>query len=232
MPLQAFLLCADPDTVKILAMELAKLDFAIEQARSPVEAFERLSQNRFDLIIVDDLDSESTALVLHGVRTGENNKRSFVIAVADPESTGVKAFRSMGANLLMYRPITPDRAATSLQSAVEVLKHERRRSLRLPAEITVSVSGDGTDGTQVTHATIEDCSEGGVALRTADLLQLGGPLRLVFTLPHSPEPLELTGELVWKDAYGRSGIRFIGIPESVRQTISDWLRSLGCATGS
>ncbi len=227
MPLQAFLLCADPDTVNTLTAELAKLDFGIEHVQNPVEAFERLNQNRFDLIIVDNLDSESTALVLHGVRTGETNNRSFVIAIVDQEAAGLKAFRAMGANLLMYQPITAERAATSLQTAVEVLKHERRRSLRLPAQVTVSVSSDGT---QVTQATIEDCSEGGVALRTAELLQLGGPLKLVFTLPHSPEPVELTGELVWKDVYGRSGIRFIGIPEDLRQTVSEWLRSLGCAT--
>jgi CheY-like chemotaxis protein len=218
--LQAFLLCPDDSIAELLTQALSRREVHVERATDFMQAFDRFREQAFDLILIDTADAERALLVIHGIRTGQASQRAFIVALADPESPSMRNFRDTGANMLLYKPLTPDRAAASLDTAITAMKHERRISLRMPLHMTISVSFNGH---RELSAEIEDCSDGGMAVRTAEPLPVG-PLKLLFRLPDVPDPQEVTGEVVWKDLYGRSGIRFVNVTERTRRLLADCLR--------
>jgi CheY-like chemotaxis protein len=224
MPLQAFLLCPDDSAAQLLSQELSQRGVEVERASDFMEAFDRLRQKNFDLILIDTTDGERALLLIHGVRTGQTNRRGFIIVLADPQSAGMRNFRDTGANMLLYQPLTAERVATGLDNAITGLRQERRISLRMPLRITLSIT---MNGHQEMRAEIEDCSEGGMSIRTAEPLPAGGPLKLQFRLPNSADLQEIAGEVIWKDLYGRSGIRFLKLTDSTRRLLVDCLRPTG-----
>ncbi len=221
MSSNAFLLCPDSSTAELLAGELARQGVPVERASEFMQGFDRLAQQAFQLIIVDTADSERALLVIHSVRTGTLNARAFVIALAEPGAAGTRNFRESGANMLLFKPLTPERVSTSLENALTAMKHERRLSSRRPLTMTISI---GMNGQREMAAEVEDCSAGGMAVRTAEPLAPGGALKLRFHLPNHRELQEASGEVVWKDLSGRFGIRFLDLTEDTRRLLSDCLR--------
>jgi CheY-like chemotaxis protein len=218
---KACVLCPDDSIAQLLAGELTSRGVETRRVPDFVEGFDRLREESFDLILIDTADAERALLLIHAIRTGEANRRAFIVALADPQSLSMRNFRDTGANMLLYKPFTAERLSASFDSAVTAIKHERRVSLRTPLQMTISIT---LNGHKELAAEIEDCSEGGVAVRTAEPLPVGGPLKLLFRLPNSADLQEVTGELVWKDLYGRSGVRFVNASETTRRLLSDCVR--------
>jgi ActR/RegA family two-component response regulator len=223
MSSNAFLLCPDDSISALVVRELSQQGVAVERAADFMSAFDRLAQQAFGLIIVDTSDSERALLVIHGARTGTVNARAFIIALAEPGAPGARHFRDTGANMLLFKPLTAERVSTSLENALTAMKHERRISSRMPINMTLSIT---VDGQRDMAAELEDCSEGGMAVRPAEPLAPGGSLKLHFHLPNNAELQEVRGEVVWKDLQGRFGIRFMDLNEETRRLLADCLRPL------
>jgi response regulator RpfG family c-di-GMP phosphodiesterase len=224
MASNAFLLCPDGFVSELVGQELSRRGVPVEHASDFMQAFDRLAEQAFDLIIVDTSDSERALLVIHSARTGTVNARAFIVALAEPGAPGTRHFRDTGANMLLFKPLNAERLSTSLDNALAAMKHERRISSRMPLTMTISVS---LDGQRELAAELEDCSEGGMAVRTSEPLPPGGPLKLSFRLPHHADLQEVSGEVVWKDLSGRFGIRFTDLNENTRRLIAECLRPLG-----
>lgn len=219
--MKACLLCPDDSIAQLLTQELSRREVDVERATDFVEGFDRLREKVFDLILIDTADSERALLVIHSIRTGDASRRAFIIALSEPQAPGMRSFRETDANMLLYKPVTAEAVAAGLDSALAAIKRERRVSLRTPLQMTISIA---LNGHRELAAEIEDCSDGGIAVRTAEPLPAGGPLKLFFRLPNSPDPQEVTGEVVWKDASGRSGLRFLDVSEATRRILADCLR--------
>ena len=130
----------------------------------------------------------------------------------------------IAAYLLLFKPLNAERLSTSLENALAAMKHERRISSRMPLTMTISIS---INGQRKMAAELEDCSEGGMAVRTSEPLPPGGPVKLSFRVPNHADLQEVSGEVVCKDLSGRFGIRFTDLNENTRRLIADCLRPGG-----
>jgi c-di-GMP-binding flagellar brake protein YcgR len=97
---------------------------------------------------------------------------------------------------------------------------ERRRYFRYPVEIPVHLKVP--QGPELT-ATSTNLSEGGMAMRIGGQLLKDTVAALRFTLPASNTALELKGQIAWSDGRGRTGIRFVEVPQSSQYQLDKWL---------
>lgn len=79
----------------------------------------------------------------------------------------------------------------------------------------------------------QDISEGGLFVATHQLRRVGERMRIRFTLPGRPQPIEAEVEVCWirEATPGRTidgadgmGLRFLEVPEDARAAISGFLK--------
>jgi hypothetical protein len=68
-----------------------------------------------------------------------------------------------------------------------------------------------------------DLHEQGFSVRTGEQLEVSRALTLSLELPETKSYIHGTGQVVWSDQTGRSGIRFSYIPEPSRKVLKQWL---------
>jgi hypothetical protein len=78
-------------------------------------------------------------------------------------------------------------------------------------------------GAEEARGTIVDLSDGGTSLRGGGNLPPAGKVYFQFALPGQPQPVRLSGEVAWQDAAGRTGIRFVDVPQTSRRLMHAWL---------
>jgi len=204
--------------IDILQRALLDLGIGVEVYSTADWAREDLSDSRFDAVIVD-CDVTGATGILQMLRTTSNNNRALTFAITNAESGLHNAF-DLGANLALQKPISVERARSSLRAAYGLIMQERRRYFRLALDIPVRVRPD--EQTQFV-ANSMNISEGGMALRSDDELQLNSLLKLSFLLPGQKGELEVRAIVVWKDARGHAGLRFEPMSVGTRQKLNDWL---------
>src|SRR5258707_5571603 len=101
---------------------------------------------------------------------------------------------------------------------------ERRRSVRQKLHTPVYASFNGPDsGMVVDLSELLDLHEGGFAVQTSERLEMNRAVTLCLDLPETRSFIHGTGEVIWSDDTGRSGIRFSSLPEASRQALKEWL---------
>jgi PilZ domain len=61
-------------------------------------------------------------------------------------------------------------------------------------------------------------------IQTANRLPAACKVYFEFALPGQPQLVRLSGEVAWQDASGRTGIRFLDVPQSSRRLMQTWLQ--------
>ena len=218
MEMRSLVLSQDEEMIEVLKHALSDLGIGVELYSSASGAEEDLRQHKFDAVIVD-CEVEGANEFLQQVKTTAANSRSLTFAIVNAD-TGLPSAFQMGANLAMQKPITVDRARSSLRAAYGLIMQERRRYFRFPVDVAVQISPDGST---TLHGTAVNISEGGMALKCETELQLNGSVRLNFCLPGFKDELEIRGEVVWKDSPGRAGVRFEPPSITARDRLAEWL---------
>src|SRR5713101_2564155 len=107
---------------------------------------------------------------------------------------------------------------------VEPPNGERRRSVRQKLHTPVYASFNGPQtGMVVDLSELLDLNEGGFAVQTSERLEMNRAVTLCLDLPETRSFIHGTGEVMWSDDTGRSGIRFSALPEASRQALKEWL---------
>jgi len=218
MELRSLLLSQDQEMIDVVQRALLDLGIGVEVYSTADWAREDLADSHFDAVIIDCDVSGATGL-LQTLRTNPNNNRALTFAITNADSSLRSTF-DLGANLALQKPISIERARSSLRAAYGLIMQERRRYFRLALDIPVRVAVN--DRKQIV-ANSMNISEGGMALRSDDDLPLNGLLKLSFLLPGQKADLELRGVVVWKDPRGHAGVRFEPMAVGTRQTLNDWL---------
>src|ERR1700688_240961 len=138
MSLQALLLCSDDKIVKVLRRVLSDLEIDVEISIDAVSAVRKLTRRRFEAVVVDCTDEDLAATVLSSVRSAPCNKRAIAVAMIDGQKAVRGAF-ALGAHFVLFKPITFDRARGSFRAARALMKCERRRNIRVPVELPVTL---------------------------------------------------------------------------------------------
>ena len=211
MTFQALLVTNDEEAATVLAQVLAGFGLNV-RACTHREAGGSLRSQRFNAIIADFDDPESAAWVLqHGYGA--------VTAVLLKDRTRVRSAFGLGANFVIYKPVSAAQAEATLRAAVALLRRERRRSVRIPVQVPVWLriqSGPDIDGILL------DLSETGMELLSALPLCPSASVGFRFSLPRSM-PIEGRGEVAWANPNGQAGVRFADLGEGPRARLKEWV---------
>jgi len=221
MNLQALVLCPDAKIVRILRRVLNELEIDVQHCADADTAIRKLTRHRFEAVIVDCTE-QLASQVLHSARSAPCNKRAVAVAIVDGDKTLGSIFE-LGAHFVLYKPISVERAKSSFRAARALMKAERRRNVRIPVEIRVTLTRDGGRGEQT--AFTFDIGEGGIALVQAPRLKSGQRMQVRFTLPGTDYILKTAGEVAWENAEHQTGIRFVDLAPESQLQLKAWLSS-------
>lgn len=189
-----------------------------------------ITRRKYDAVLVDCDDMHDGPAVLKELRHGKSNRNCIVFAVVSGRTTIQQAFE-MGANFVLDKPISIDRATRSVRAAQGLILRERRRYHRhlLKASGAIIV-----DSGSVLPVSITNISHGGISIECSRRLDEGGAARIKFQLPGSKQALEIKGEVMWSTPEGRSGIRFQVLSMEVKRELDAWLdrRALPLGNGA
>lgn len=220
MNLQSLLVCSDDRTLRVLRAVLGELEIEVKHFADPADATKELAHHRFEAVIIDCKGRGDYSL-LQGVRSARHNHNSVAVAIIDAHTDLHTAF-AMGANFVVYKPISSEKAKASFRAARALMKRERRRSARLHVDIPAYFRFENGDGEQ---ATISGLSEGGGSVRFASQpRKKTGLIGFCFALPDTTTVIEATGMIAWQDSRRRAGIQFATLSDSSRRSLKEWLR--------
>ena len=220
MDLRALVVSPDQDSASLLTLILSELGMAAEHTPSISRGLELLDSERFDAIILDYRADQSSEEFLSHLRRSAKNRASMLIAVVDSEFNARPVF-GLGANFVLYRPLSSERTRISLRAARGLMRRERRRAPRAPLSSTANVAYPGAPEL---NAVLTDLSDGGTSLQTANRIPPACKVYFEFALPGQMQLVRLSGEVAWQDASGRTGIRFLDVPQSSRRLMQTWLQ--------
>jgi len=216
----ALVVCPDQDSASLLTLILSEMGMAAEHTPSISRGLELLDSQHFDAIILDYRADRSSEEFLARIRQSPKSRASMLIAIVDSEFNARPVF-GLGANFVLYRPLSSERTRISLRAARGLLRRERRRAPRTPVSLTANVAYPGAPEL---NALLNDLSDGGTSLQTANRIPPACKVYFEFALPGQQQLVRLSGEVAWQDASGRTGIRFLAVPQSSRRLMQTWLQ--------
>lgn len=219
MPAHALLFSSDGNAVRVLRDALLEADLAVDHCRDAAGAIENLSTEKYTAVVIDASDYRERDGLLRQLRFMPLNKDALAIVVLSTQTHAAAAF-SLGANFLLYRPLSPERVRSSLRAAVRLIQRDKRRNRRAVVHTPANLSCPTTESAP---ATLLDLSQEGLSLQCDQPLPRQNKIYLRFTLPGQTQSIQLSGETMWQDSLGRMGIRFMDVPQSARRLLKEWL---------
>jgi CheY-like chemotaxis protein len=217
LDMQCLVLSADDEIVRPISSELRR--FGISARHHGIsDALELVRHERFDLVVLDcvGIDAAGDEL-LRALRATPSNRKVTTLAVAD-----AKQHASNAATLTLQRPFSAQALARALHALMGSMLQERRRTFRLPVEISALVTLDRGPATQVTVVNI---SEEGMAIQAPVNAAVSEHVTATFALPNSKTRVELEGVIVWSDKRGRAGIHIRNVQPAIKRAFDTWLRT-------
>lgn len=216
MSLSALLLSEDAAVMQILRPLLPELGIHTDQCASAESCRKLLSTQKYEAIIVD-VDAAGGFDFLGSLRQLPMTRHTIIFALVS--SLSVTAAFQAGANFVLEKPFSPERAMRSFRAAQGLILRERRRYFRHPVDLFATLEF----GSQTEGVTITNLSEGGMAIGVRTPLTPGLMLKWKFDLPEGKGTLEGKGEVSWSDGDGRAGICFVFVPRTYKIRLEEWL---------
>jgi CheY-like chemotaxis protein len=218
MNLTSLLICSDDRALRVLRSVLGELEIDVEHCADHASATKKLAQRSFEAVIIDCKDDRSFGM-LRSLRSGQQNSKSMAIAIIEARTNMQAAFK-LGANFVVFKPISTEKAKSSFRAARALMKRERRRSVRLHVNIAAYLRFQNGEGEQVS---ITGLSEGGMSVRFGGSpRKKAGAISFSFALPDTTTVIEATGTVAWQDSRHHAGIQF-ALPEASHQSLKEWL---------
>jgi CheY-like chemotaxis protein len=218
MTFQALLVSKDDETAAVLTPVLSGFGVGVQRCGYP-DALVRLTEQRFDAVVVDYDDPHSAALVLQNVDQAASGNSAVTVALLS-DKTKVRSVFGAGANFVLYKPISEQQAQAGLRAATALIKRERRRSFRVPVQVPVQLRVQG--GPEM-EGILLDLSEDGMDVLAAQPLYPSATIGFRFTLPDGRTEVEARGEVAWANPNGQSGVRFVDLSDNLRANLRAWV---------
>ena len=220
MDMSLLLVCADQDAAGLLMTVLAEMEMKAEHTPSILHGLERIGEQEFDAIAFDYRGDEASNEFLARLRQSDKNGTTMLIALVDEDCNSRPLF-GLGANFVLYRPLSAERTRLSMSAARGLMRGERRSSTRTRVYSTANVSYPGAPDLD---ATLINLSDSGTLIATQQRKLGEGKVYFEFALPGQGQLVRLSGEVVWQDFSGRAGINFLDVPQTSRKLIQTWLQ--------
>jgi CheY-like chemotaxis protein len=220
MNLSSLLVCADETACAVLRGVLEELDIGFELCADVARAAVRLAQERFDLIVLDCEKQSDVLMLLEESRSTRANQSSMAVVVVSGQES-IRQLFALGVNFVLYKPVSRERALSTLRAAQAVLRRDKRRKAR--AAVHTHATVDYADVTQA-RATLVDLAEDGMAVNFGEKLPPTCKVYFQFQLPGQTSALRLSGQVMWQDWNGRAGVQFVDVPKASRRLLDEWLQ--------
>jgi DNA-binding response OmpR family regulator len=227
MALQALLLSRDPEVHRTIRRVLDAANIDLDLCNTADQARHILMRRKYDAVLVDCDDIHDGSIVLRELRTGKSNKSCIAFALVNGRTNVQQAFE-MGANFVLDKPISVERATRGVRAAQGLIMRERRRYHRHLVHATGAILVDSGAELQLN---ITNISHGGISIECSRQLDEGGAARLRFQLPGSKRSMEIKGEVVWSTPDGRAGIRFQVLSAETKNDLDAWLEKRALPLG-
>lgn len=221
MALTSLVVCAEAQAIQVLSQIFHELRIEVEHTGEMSTAERRLAEQHFDAIVVDCKDQAAALEFIARARKTSENKSALIIGLVETREQ-VRHVFGHGANFVVYKPVTAERAASSLRAARGLMQREKRGKLRISLHAPASIAYAGEEDV---GATLLDLSEDGLALQAQRRLPPRCKVYFQFNLPGDKSTVRLSGDVVWQDSSGRVGIRFADVPQSSRRTLQEWIKA-------
>ena len=219
MTLSSLLVCADKAAVEVLRQVLEQLGIHLELCADPVRAAVRLAQEHYDLIILDCETQAGVVALLHESKSSRLNDSTLtVVVVAGQES--IREMFSLGVNFVLYKPVSHERALSTLRAAQTVLYRDKRRKARAAVHTHATIDYAGVERAK---ATLVNLAQDGMGVNFGKKLPPTCKVYFQFQLPGQMANVRLSGQVVWQDWNGRAGIQFVDVPQGSRRVLQEWL---------
>jgi len=218
MTFQSLLVSKDEQAAAVLTPVLSGFGLGVQTCGYP-DALCRLTEQKFDLVVVDYDDPHSAALVLQNAYQASSDGHALTVALLS-DKTKVRNVFGAGANFVLYKPLTALQAEATLRAATALMKRERRRSFRVSIQLPVQIRVQ--NGTEM-EGILLDLSEEGLDLLAAQPLYPSAIIAAQFSLPGGNSAIDIRGEVAWANPNGESGVRFVDLTEGLRSTLKAWV---------
>jgi TPR repeat protein len=111
-------------------------------------------------------------------------------------------------------------ALSSVQAAIPNRRRRVRHKIQTPAYATFTGQPNGA---MIELYEILNISEGGVAVQCQAPLEVGKRINLCLDLAECPDHIYTTGQVIWSNAAGRTGLRFAELPPFSLFRLREWL---------
>ena len=221
MTLASLLVCVDDAAAEVLRQVLEELNIRVETCPDAPRATIRLAQDRFDVVILDCNSQDEIIALLRDTRNSRLNDSTLAVAVVQGQES-IREMFSLGVNFVLYKPVSYERALSSLRAARAVMRKDKRRSARAPvhAHATIDYANVAQE-----KATLVDLAENGMAVQFGKKLPPTSKVYFQFKLPGQDSTVRLSGQVVWQAWNGRAGIQFADVPKTSRRLVNDFLNA-------
>ena len=215
--IECLLLSDDTEVQRIVQRVTNTLGMRLEVLQSTSQAADRLRHWRFDAVILDRGSNELQE-ILRDIRKGRRNRTCIALAIGQDPNSGA-AF-NMGANFVLAKPVGMERFARLMHAAHSLVVRQRLRYHRHAVNIDAKLNFGSVRDFPVN---ITNLSEGGAEIVVGSPVVVNGPIHIRFTLPETAFALEARGDVVWSNAEGRAGLRFVHPLVRGTQQFQQWL---------
>jgi CheY-like chemotaxis protein len=178
-----------------------------------------LERQRYDVVVIDCDDVYRGDWLLRNARKSRPNRSSVLVAITNGGMNPADA-ADLGADFILAKPLTPDRARIDLQSVCQAITADQRKGRRHPVQLPIFLSfGEVVDRRAETF----NVSNGGIGVRVTEPIQDDDMVHLRFRLPGCATAIRARGEIAWSDCEGNAGIKFIGMNPEHQSLLADWL---------
>jgi len=215
--LQLLLVSNDYITLKAIRAATAQLGAGLACMATSEAGCDYIGRRKVDGIFVD-LDMPDWQPVLDALRQGTSNHFAVAFACTTNRLTAKEAC-GRGCHFILEKPLRTGDIVSRVQSARELMIRERRRYFRYQVYLPVTLTLNGAEQ----HALIINLSEGGMAVRVMQSIELSALLDFSFELRAGP-PVSGRGNIAWRDREGMVGIGFQFFRDDGKNLLSDWIR--------
>jgi CheY-like chemotaxis protein len=222
MTLSSMVVSRDWQEVSVLECILGGLHMEVAVESEPQRALERITKSKIDALIVD-CDLNGSGQFFHELRQGAR-RVSTVPLVIMGKSKERRDMEATGAMFAFDKPISVEQAVRTLSAARNMILDGRLRYHRAGVDVPVTLKGKRQKNVE---AQLINLSQGGLQVRVDDGADVSDLQRASFCLPGSPTGIDCEikadVEVAWSDKRGNVGIRFVEIPEAVKNSLRLWL---------
>jgi len=220
MKFQALLVSRDDNAAEVLSRILLDFEVELERCLDLASIQQLLEEKRYDAAIVDMDDADTASHILQTLRQSATSRNAISVGmIGDPAN--VRSAFGLGANFILYKPISDDQAHASFRAATALLKRERRRTFRVPVQLPVTLNWEGSSEVE---GIVLDLSEDGLDVLSAQPLEAMQEVWFCFALPDSTQ-IEASGHVAWANSNGQSGIQFGQLPAEQHGILRAWLNA-------